>query len=216
MELYIEKQLADVGVIPVVCLENTKDAGCLAHALADGGLPAAEVTFRADGAAKVIAAMREVRPEMLVGAGTVLTLDQARSARDAGAAFIVSPGLDEEIVSWCLEEGIPVLPGCVTPTEVMKAKKLGLELVKFFPAGQYGGRKTLEAFHGPFPDMRFMPTGGVTLENLQAYLELPYIPACGGTFMVRNQLLQSGNWEQVQKESAQAAALVASLRKNEG
>lgn len=212
MKFQMEDQFASIGVIPVIRLEKLSSAAPLAHALTTGGLSAAEVTFRTEGAEQVIPLMKEAEPDMLVGAGTILTLAQAKKAREAGAAFIVSPGLDEEIVSWCLEQEIPVFPGCVTPTEIMRAKKLGLELVKFFPASSFGGRKTLLSLHGPFPDMRFMPTGGIHLEDLEDYLALPYIPACGGSFMVEEQILKSEDWKLVEEKAALAAGLVAKVK----
>ena len=160
-------QIAELGVVPVVVLEDAENAEPLAKALCEGGLPCAEVTFRTAAAEESIRRMSEAYPEMLVGAGTVLTTEQVDRAAAAGAKFIVSPGFDPEIVDYCLEKQIPVFPGCVTPSEVAQAVKRGLKVVKFFPAAQFGGVFTIKALAAPYVGLKFMPTGGVSAANLK-------------------------------------------------
>ena len=168
----ILNQLEKCMIVPVVVLENAKDAKPLGEALCNGGLPCAEVTFRTEAAEESIRIMSESFPEMLVGAGTVLTTEQVDRAVNAGAKFIVSPGFDEEIVDYCLEKGITVLPGCATPSEVAKAVKRGLEVVKFFPAEQAGGLPMIKAMAAPYTMVKFMPTGGINPENVKTILHL--------------------------------------------
>lgn len=156
----MNEKIAEFGVVPVVVLEDAKDAKPLADALVKGGLPCAEVTFRTDAAEESIRIMTREYPDMLVGAGTVLTVEQADKAVNAGAKFIVSPGFDEKIVDHCMENGIPVFPGCITPSEVAQAVKRGLRVVKFFPAEQFGGVNTIKALAAPYTTIKFMPTGG--------------------------------------------------------
>ena len=167
----MEERFAALGVVPVVVLNDVKDALPLAQALVEGGLPCAEVTFRTDAAEESIRLMAEKYPDMLVGAGTVLTTDQVDRAVKAGAKFIVSPGFDPEIVDYCLDKDIPVFPGCITPSEVAQAVKRGLKVVKFFPAEQFGGVSTIKALAAPYTMVKFMPTGGVSTKNLKDYLE---------------------------------------------
>ena len=166
----IVERFQKLGVVPVVVLENEKDAVPLAEALVQGGLPCAEVTFRTEAAAKSIQLMAEAYPDMLVGAGTVLTTEQVDLAVQSGAKFIVSPGFDPEVVDYCLEKEIPVFPGCVTPSEVAQAVKRGLEVVKFFPAEPAGGLPMIKAMAAPYTGIRFMPTGGINAANLEEYL----------------------------------------------
>ncbi len=208
----IERQLEEFGVVPVVVLEDVKDALPLADALVKGGLPCAEVTFRTEAAGDSIRQMTERYPDMLVGAGTVLTTDQADRAVDAGAKFIVSPGFDPEIVDYCLKGDIPVFPGCVTPSEVAQAVKRGLRVVKFFPAEQFGGVSTIKALAAPYTTVRFMPTGGVNAKNLKDYLECGKVVCCGGSWMVKVSLIKEGRFDKVLEMTKEAAGLVKEIR----
>ena len=208
----MERQLEEFGVVPVVVLEDVKDALPLAKALVEGGLPCAEVTFRTEAAKESIRRMTERYPDMLVGAGTVLTIDQVNRAVDAGAKFIVSPGFDPEIVDYCLEREIPVFPGCVTPSEVAQAVKRGLRVVKFFPAEQFGGVSTIKALAAPYTTVRFMPTGGVNAKNLKDYLECGKIVCCGGSWMVKGSLIREGKFDQILEMTKEAAELVKGIR----
>ncbi|MEE1315167.1 MAG: bifunctional 4-hydroxy-2-oxoglutarate aldolase/2-dehydro-3-deoxy-phosphogluconate aldolase [Faecalimonas sp.] len=200
------------GVVPVVVLNDAKDALPLAKALCEGGLPCAEVTFRTEAAEESIRLMAEAYPEMLIGAGTVLTIDQVKRAVAAGAKFIVSPGFDAEVVDYCIKKEILVLPGCVTPTEVAQAVKRGLEVVKFFPAEQFGGVATIKALAAPYTNTKFMPTGGVSAKNLKDYLGFKKIVACGGSWMVKGDLIAAGEFEKIKELTAEAVALVKEIR----
>ena len=185
----IAEKFQKLGVVPVVVLEDTKDAVPLAKALVEGGLPCAEVTFRTEAAEESIRLMTEQFPEMLVGAGTVLTREQVDAAVAAGAKFIVSPGFDPEIVDYCLEKEIPVFPGCITPSEVAQAVKRGLKVVKFFPAEPAGGVSMIKAMAAPYVGIKFMPTGGINAKNLEDYLSFDKIICCGGSWMVKGELV---------------------------
>lgn len=196
MEL-LQKRISEIGIIPVIKIKDAAGAVPLAQALARGGLPAAEITFRTACAEEAIRRITAELPDMLVGAGTVLTVEQASRAKDAGASFIVSPGLNPEVVSWCLEAGVPVLPGVCTPSDIEKALSLGLKTVKFFPAEASGGVAMLKAMSAPYGDVRFMPTGGINEKNLLAYLSFPKVVACGGSFMVSEKLVDSGDYDAV-------------------
>lgn len=206
------EMLWKTGVIPVVVLNDAKDAAPLAKALCDGGLPCAEVTFRTDAAEESIAIMTRDYPDMFVGAGTVLTTEQVDRATAAGAKFIVSPGFDPEIVDYCLSKEIPVFPGCVTPSEVAQAVKRGLKVVKFFPAEQFGGVATIKALAAPYTDIQFMPTGGVNAKNLGSYLSFGKILACGGSWMVKGDLVKAGDFDKIRELTREAAALVKEIR----
>nr|MBQ8253123.1 bifunctional 4-hydroxy-2-oxoglutarate aldolase/2-dehydro-3-deoxy-phosphogluconate aldolase [Lachnospiraceae bacterium] len=208
----IAEKIQSMGVVPVVVLEDTKDAAPLAQALTEGGLPCAEVTFRTEAAEESIRIMAEQFPEMLVGAGTVLTTDQVDCAVAAGAKFIVSPGFDPEIVDYCLDKKIPVFPGCITPSEVTQAVKRGLEVVKFFPAEQFGGVATIKALAAPFTNVKFMPTGGVNAKNLESYLSFPRIIACGGSWMVSGALVKEGKFDEIKALTEEAVSLVKQIR----
>ncbi len=203
----MNEKISAIGVVPVIKLNNPeRDAAPLARALCAGEVPVAEVTFRAAGADVAIRLMREACPEMLVGAGTVLTLEQVDKAIDAGAQFIVTPGFDPEIVAYCVEKNMPIYPGCTTPTDYHAALKFGLEVLKFFPAEQSGGLAKIKAMSAPFPMFKIMPTGGISLKNLKEYLSAPQIAACGGSYMVTAQLIDEGRWDEITalcKESAQ-------------
>ncbi len=190
------EQLEDLGIVPVVVLEKVEDAAPLAHALMAAGMKSAEVTFRTACAAECIAAMAEAEPEMCVGAGTVLNCEQVDAARAAGAKFVVSPGFNADVVKYCIELDLPVLPGTVTPSEVTAAVNLGLKVTKFFPAAQYGGLNTIKALAAVFGGHRFMPTGGVSTGNVEEYLSDPAIIACGGTWMVKPALFADGDFSQ--------------------
>ena len=208
----MNETIAGLGLVPVVVLQNPEDALPLAKALCAGGLPVAEVTFRTDAAEESIRRMAEEYPEMLGGAGTVLTVEQVDRAAAAGAKFIVAPGFDPEIVDYCLEKGIPVYPGVVTPTELAQAVKRGLRVVKFFPAEQYGGVSTIKALAAPYPMMKFMPTGGVNLKNLGTYLACDKIAACGGSWMVKGDLIAAGKFDEIEQLTREAVALAKELR----
>lgn len=183
-------------IIPVVVLNGADRADGLAQALVDGGLPVAEVTFRTDAAAESIAIMAR-RGDVLVGAGTVLDVDQVHRALDAGAGFIVSPGYNQVVVDECLSLGVPVLPGIATPSDVTAAVNSGLDTVKFFPAGPLGGARTIKALSGPFPKVRFVPTGGVSAATAGEYLALDCVPAVGGSWMVPARLVDAGEFVQI-------------------
>ena len=206
------KKIEGFGVVPVVVLNDAKDAAPLAKALCEGGLPCAEVTFRTEAAEESIRIMATEFPEMVIGAGTVLTIDQVDRAVGAGAKFIVSPGFDPEIVDYCISKNIPVLPGCITPSEVTQAVKRGLEVVKFFPAEQFGGVATLKALAAPFTSVRFMPTGGISAKNLADYLGFKKIIACGGSWMVKGDMVAAGEFDKIKEMTAEAVALVKEIR----
>ncbi len=207
-----EEHLQTFGVIPVVVLNDEENALPLAKALVEGGLPCAEVTFRTEAAEESIRRISEKYPEMLVGAGTVLTTEQADRAVSAGAKFIVSPGFDPEIVDYCLEKGVPVFPGCVTPTEIAQAVKRGLKVVKFFPAEQFGGVAAIKALSAPYPMITFMPTGGISPKNLESYLSCDKITACGGSWMVKGDLIRAGDFGRICGLTKEAVALVKKVR----
>lgn len=208
----VAEQFAKYGVVPVVVLNDAKDAAPLADALCEGGLPCAEVTFRTDAAEESIRIMSEKYPEMLVGAGTVLTIDQVDRAVAAGAKFIVSPGFDPEIVDYCISKDIPVFPGCITPSEVAQAVKRGLKTVKFFPAEQAGGVAMIKAMAAPYTMVKFMPTGGINAKNLKEYLSCDKIFACGGSWMVKGDLVKAGEFDKIKAMTKEAVELVAEIR----
>lgn len=208
----MQEQLQKFGVVPVVVLNDAKDALPLAKALIEGGLPCAEVTFRTEAAEESIRQMAAEYPEMLVGAGTVLTIEQVDRAVKAGARFIVSPGFDPEIVDYCLSKEIPIFPGCITPSEVAQAVKRGLKVVKFFPAEQFGGVATIKALAAPYTTVRFMPTGGVSAKNLKDYLSCDKIIACGGSWMVKGDMIQAGEFDKICEMTKEAVALAKEIR----
>ena len=192
-----QERLAASGLVPVVVLENAADAVPTAQAMLAGGVDVMEITFRTAAAADSIRLVAEQCPEMLVGAGTVITLEQCKRAVAAGAKFIVSPGFDEEVVRWCVENEIAVVPGCVTPTEIMAAMKLGLKVVKFFPASVYGGLSAMKALSGPFGGIRFIPTGGVNEANCGEYISAPFIHAIGGSWVCTKADISAHNFEKI-------------------
>lgn len=206
------QKIEAMGVVPVVVLQEEKDALPLAKALMDGGLPCAEVTFRTEAAEASIGAMVKAYPKMLVGAGTVLTTEQVDRAVGAGAKFIVSPGFDPEIVDYCLERQIPILPGCITPSELAQAVKRELQVVKFFPAEQYGGLSTIKALSAPYPQLLFMPTGGISAKNLVDYLGFDKILACGGSWMVKGDWITRGAFDKIEEMTREAVNLVKEIR----
>jgi 2-dehydro-3-deoxyphosphogluconate aldolase/(4S)-4-hydroxy-2-oxoglutarate aldolase len=193
----LEKKVYDLGVLPVIKISNPDDALPLAKALIDGGLPAAEITFRTACAAEAISRITKAYPEMLVGAGTVLNAEQVDAAVAAGAAFIVSPGFNPKTVAYCRSKNIPIIPGCSSPSDIEQAIEQGLETVKFFPAEAAGGLKMLKAMAAPYGAMRFMPTGGINEANLLSYLQFDKILCCGGSFMVKDELIAAGEWDTI-------------------
>ena len=208
----IYEQFQQMGVVPVVVLEDVKDALPLAKALVEGGLPCAEVTFRTEAATESIRQMAEAYPEMLVGAGTVLTTEQVDEAVAAGAKFIVSPGFDPEIVDYCIGKDISVLPGCATPSEVAQAVKRGLQVVKFFPAEQAGGIAMIKAMAAPYHTLKFMPTGGINQDNLKDYLSFDKILCCGGSWMVKENLIKAGAFDKICELTREAKKLADQIR----
>ncbi|BCJ97049.1 bifunctional 4-hydroxy-2-oxoglutarate aldolase/2-dehydro-3-deoxy-phosphogluconate aldolase [Anaerocolumna chitinilytica] len=193
------EQIQKLGIVPVVKLDNIEDAIPLAKALTEGGLPCAEITFRTDAAEEAIRIIASEFPDMLVGAGTVLTTEQVDRAVNAGAKFIVSPGLNPRIVRYCVEKGIPITPGCSNPSDVEQAIELGLEVVKFFPAEAAGGLNMIKAMAAPYHKMKFMPTGGITEKNLLSYLDFPKIIACGGSWMVSEALIENKEFDKIKE-----------------
>lgn len=194
-------------IVPVVKLERAEDALPLAKALMDGGLPVAEVTFRTAAAKEAIRLIRSEYPDMLCGAGTVVNIEQAEEAAEAGAAFIVSPGFSKEVIEFAVRKNIPVLPGCCTPTEIIEAMRYNLKVVKFFPAKQYGGLETIKALTAPFPGIRFMPTGGISAQNLREYLDNEVIYACGGSWMVSEKLILEKRFDEITRLTKEAVEL---------
>ena len=206
------KKIQDTGIIPVVVINDAKDAEPLAKALIEGGLPCAEVTFRTDAAEESIRIMKEKFPEMLLGAGTVLTTEQVDRAVAAGAEFIVSPGLNPRIVKYCVEKNIPITPGCANASDIEQALENGLEVVKFFPAEPAGGLKMIKALAAPYVGVKFMPTGGISANNVRDYLAYDRIIACGGSWMVSGDLVKAGEFDKIKELTAEAAAIVKEMR----
>ncbi len=191
------ERLANSIVVPVVVLDKVEDAVPTAKAMAAGGVDTMEITFRTACAPEAIKAVAENCPEVLVGAGTILNLEQCKLAVEMGAKFIVSPGFSDEVVGWCVENGIPVAPGCVTPTEIMAALKHGLKMVKFFPANVYGGLNAMKNLSAPFVGVKFLPTGGVNSANIKEYVDAPFIHAVGGSWVCPKADIAAGNWEKI-------------------
>ena len=199
-------RLANSIVVPVVVLDKVEDAIPTAKAMAAGGVDTMEITFRTACAPEAIKAVAENCPEVLVGAGTIINLEQCKLAVQMGAKFIVSPGFSEEVVSWCVENGIAVCPGCVTPTEIMAALKLGLKMVKFFPANVYGGLNAMKNLSAPFVGLKFLPTGGVNAANIKEYIDAPFIHAVGGSWVCPKDAIKAGQWEKITALCAEARA----------
>ena len=207
------RKIEETGIVPVIKLNDPeRNAARLAEALTAGGVEIAEVTFRAEGAAEGIRIMKETCPDMLVGAGTVLTEEQADQAIAAGASFIVTPGMDREIVKYCLQKGVTVIPGCTSPTDYHAAFRLGLEVIKFFPAEQSGGLAKIKAMSAPFPMFKVMPTGGISTANLGEYVSCPVILACGGSYMVRPDLIENGKWDEITALCRESVRIVKEAR----
>jgi len=205
------KEISNIGIIPVIKIKDAGKAVLLAKALIDGGINAAEVTFRTDAAQEAISLIAKAYPDMLIGAGTVLTIEQAKKAVDAGAKFIVSPGFNPKVVKWCIDNGVTPLPGCTTPSEIEQAMELGLRTLKFFPAEQSGGLDKIKALCAPYGDIKFMPTGGVGLNNLNDYLSFKKIVACGGSFMVKEDYIDNCEWDKITLLTKQAVDLMLGI-----
>lgn len=191
--------LNNYKVIPVVVINNSKDALPLAKALIDGGLPVAEITFRTDAALESIKKIAETYPQIVLGAGSVSTVEQVKNAIGAGAKYIVCAGFSKKVVNYCVENNIPIIPGICTPTELMMAQECGLNVVKFFPSEQNGGLNTIKAISAPFPKMKFVPTGGIKLSNISEYLSCDKILACGGSWMVKASLVTTGEFNKIKE-----------------
>jgi 2-dehydro-3-deoxyphosphogluconate aldolase/(4S)-4-hydroxy-2-oxoglutarate aldolase len=203
----ILEQFEKMGVIPVVAIQDAQDAMQLADTLMEGGLPCAEITFRTAAAIDAMRIMAD-RGDILVGAGTVLKVDQVKAAVDVGAKFMVSPGFNPKVVAYCVEEDIPITPGISTPSDIEAALEFGLEVLKFFPAGAFGGLKTLKAMSGPYTTVKFIPTGGVSPQNLVDYLSFEKVLACGGTWVAKSALISEGKFDQILANAKEAVELV--------
>ena len=209
----MNEKISAIGVVPVIKLNHPeRDAAKLGKALSAGGVPVAEITFRAAGADTAIKLMKEVCPDMLVGAGTVTTTAQIDKVIAAGGDFIVSPGFDPELVAYAQEKNIPIFPGCTTASEYQQALKFGLELIKFFPSEQSGGLAKIKALAAPFPQFKVMPTGGISLKNLADYIKAPVIAACGGSYMVTADLIDNNKWDEITELCKKSVEIVREAR----
>jgi 2-dehydro-3-deoxyphosphogluconate aldolase/(4S)-4-hydroxy-2-oxoglutarate aldolase len=204
--------LGDLGLVPVVKIERSEDAVNLGGALLAGGLPCAEITFRTEAAEEAIRQISSSLRDVIVGAGTVLSVDQADRAVSAGANFIVSPGFNQKVVDWCLENGVPVTPGVLTPTEIEMALDRGLNILKFFPAEAMGGIATLKAIGAPYGEVKFVPTGGINQGNFADYLAQPNVHCCGGSWLVKADLISDGNFDEITRLTSEAVAVVHRVR----
>lgn len=209
----IYEKIQEIGIVPVVKIDDVSKAVPLADALIAGNIPCAEVTFRTDAAKEAIQAMRNAFPDMLIGAGTVLTCEQVDQAIDAGAQFIVAPGFNPRTVAYCIEKNIPIIPGVATASDIEAALSYGLTVLKFFPAEVNGGLKAIQALSGPYSNVRFMPTGGINIENLPTYLRDKNVIACGGTWMVNEKLINANNFEEITRLSRETVELIHSLNR---
>lgn len=198
------ERLANSVVVPVVVLDDADAAVPTAEALLAGGVDVMEITFRTEAAAEAIRTVTENCPDMLVGAGTILNIEQCKLAVEMGAKFIVSPGFDAQLVNWCIENDIAVVPGCVTPTEIMAAINMGLSVVKFFPANTYGGLNAMKSLSAPFGDIKFLPTGGINTVNIKEYAEAPFVLAVGGSWVCQREDIAAGNYEKITRLCAEA------------
>jgi len=205
------QQISNIGIVPVIKINDASKAVPLAKALIDGGLPVAEITFRTDAAEEAIRLVSQAYPEMIVGAGTVLTIEQAERAKNAGAKFIVSPGFNPKVVKWCVENNILATPGCTSPSEIEQALELGLKVVKFFPAEQSGGLEKIKALSAPYGNLKFMPTGGIGLNNLTDYMKNKKIVACGGSFMVKEDYINNEEWDKITQLTKDAVDVMLGL-----
>ncbi|MDR1801057.1 MAG: bifunctional 4-hydroxy-2-oxoglutarate aldolase/2-dehydro-3-deoxy-phosphogluconate aldolase [Lachnospiraceae bacterium] len=204
----INDKFAKHKIIPVIALDNADDSEKLAEALISGGLPVAEITFRTAAAEESIKRVSKAFPDMLVGAGTVMNAEQAKRAMEAGAKFVVTAGFSKEVAGFCFDNELPLFPGVCTPTELMFLAEFGLKVAKFFPAVQFGGVATLKAFSGPFTDMRFIPTGGISDKNILEFLAFPKVLACGGSWMVKKEMIAAGDFAGISALTAKAVELV--------
>jgi len=209
-------RIHSLGVVPVVKIEDAQLAGQLGKALLEGHLPCAEITFRTEAAEEAIHILSSEHPDILVGAGTVLSVEQASSALEAGARFIVSPGFDPELVDWCLERQVAVMPGVATPTEITMALNKGLRVLKFFPAEVLGGVKALKALGGPFVGVSFVPTGGVNASNAAEYLSLDMVHACGGSWVTKGSLISGGAFDEITRRARAAVEIATQYRSGGG
>lgn len=207
----ILQQFEKMRVVPVVAIQNAEDSMQLADALIEGGLPCAEITFRTTAAVDAMRIMAK-RSDILVGAGTVLKVDQVNAAVDVGARFIVSPGFNPKVVGYCVENNITVTPGICTPSDIEAALEFGLEALKFFPAEAFGGLKTLKAMSGPYTTVKFVPTGGITPNNLLEYLQFPKVLACGGTWIAKSALISEGKFDEIMNNAREAVEIVNKLK----
>jgi 2-dehydro-3-deoxyphosphogluconate aldolase/(4S)-4-hydroxy-2-oxoglutarate aldolase len=208
----VTAELERLRIVPVVVIHDPDRAVPLAKALMDGGLPCAEITFRTPGAPEALRRIAAELPNVFVGAGTVLSTRQVDVARDAGASFVVSPGFNPRVVDYCLELGMPVYPGVCTPTEIEAALEKGLRVLKFFPAEPMGGARFLSAIAAPFPGVRFIPTGGVGLEQLDGYLKMKQVVACGGSWIAPSVWIEGGDVERIREETRRAVEAAAQAR----
>src|SRR5499426_2487327 len=208
----IVERAREIGIVPVVSIPKLEDALPLAEALLEGGCGCAEITFRTAAAAEAIARIRSRFPEIFLGAGTVLTIEQAETAISAGAEFIVSPGTNLTVVDYCLSKGVTIFPGVCTPTEIETALSKGVDVLKFFPAEPMGGVKFLQAICAPYRHVRFIPTGGIDAKNIGYYLALPQVVACGGSWMVKPELFEAGDFAKVKQLAGEAAAITRAAR----
>ncbi|MBQ3346460.1 MAG: bifunctional 4-hydroxy-2-oxoglutarate aldolase/2-dehydro-3-deoxy-phosphogluconate aldolase [Synergistaceae bacterium] len=209
----IDTRISSIGIVPVIKLNNPeRDSANLGRALCDGGVPVAEITFRAEGADRAIRLMGEACPEMIIGAGTVTRTEQIDAALNAGAKFIVTPGFDAELVVYAQSKNVPIYPGCTTPSDYHAALKFGLELIKFFPAEQSGGLAKIKAMSAPFPQFKVMPTGGISLKNLKEYISAPVIAACGGSYMVTAELIDGQKWDEITRLCKESVKIIKEVR----
>jgi 2-dehydro-3-deoxyphosphogluconate aldolase/(4S)-4-hydroxy-2-oxoglutarate aldolase len=210
----VSERIRSFGLVPVLVVDSVDRAEPLGDALVEAGLEVAEVTFRTEAAPEVIKRISDTHPDMLIGAGTVLSVEDVQKAVDAGARFIVSPGMDPAIVHWCLNREILVTPGVATPTEITSSLNMGLEVLKFFPAEVLGGVSALKAIAGPFPQVRFIPSGGIGMQNAAAYLELSSVLAVGGTWFVKRDQIRTGKFDQIKQDTIEALELVRKARRD--
>lgn len=208
----ILEKIRQIGILPVIALDDAAQAVPLARALAAGGIPAAEITFRTSAGEEAIRRIAQEVPEVLVGAGTVLTTEQVDHAVDAGAKFIVSPGTNAKVVYHCQELGVQPIPGAVTPTEIETALEMDIDVLKFFPAEPSGGLSMIKALAAPYTQVKFIPTGGISAANVGEYLKYPRVLACGGSWMVKRDLINAGRFGEIQALAAEAAAIMKSVR----
>ena len=208
----IVNKIKDIGIVPVIAISDAEKAVPLAKALIEGGIPCAEVTFRTAEGEECIRRIAAQVPEILVGAGTVLSIEQANRARKAGAEFVVSPGFNPGVVNYCIENEIPIIPGCSTPSDMEAAMEFGLDTVKFFPAEQAGGLAYIKACAAPYPNLNFMPTGGINAGNIGSYTAFDKVIACGGSWMVSKELIASGSFDEITRLCKEAVKIVKEAR----